>query len=203
MPLPKWPPSCPLLSTVSIFQLIQMTLDPFTSQQEKASPGSKTAHSLATPSRSSFASADLSNFPFLDLTVLTNPPSDVRGFPGSSLIDMQSSLSSSRLTTLRTYFTGYKQIQTLTLDDAPGRGLPQCPSYTTRPFCSYSVMQWIPHVFILQTVSILTLVFVTVCGQKPQKVVAFVNPTTSFWAEMYIPWHTALQSLINSCWNND
>lgn len=66
-----------------------MTLDPLTCWQEKASPHSKTAHSLVTPSRSSFASADSSNFWFPDLTLVTNPPSDVRGFCGSSWTDRE------------------------------------------------------------------------------------------------------------------
>lgn len=73
----------------SIFQFLQMTADPFTCQQEKASPGSRTAHSLATPSRSSFASADPSKFWSPDMMTLpTNPSSEVRDFHGSSLIDM-------------------------------------------------------------------------------------------------------------------
>jgi hypothetical protein len=51
--LAKQPPFCPLPATGSIFSLFHIILDPFTGQQEKVSPGSKTAHSLASPSRSS------------------------------------------------------------------------------------------------------------------------------------------------------
>lgn len=46
-------------------------------------------HTLVTPSRSSFASADSSNFWFPDLTLVTNPPSHVRGFCGSSWMDRE------------------------------------------------------------------------------------------------------------------
>lgn len=85
-------------------QRFQMTVGSFYLAAGKGVSASKTAHSLATPSRSSFASADPSKFWFPDLIILTNPPSDVRERFSWLLTQWQleSSVSSSRLTTLHT-----------------------------------------------------------------------------------------------------
>lgn len=102
-----------------------MTLDPLTCRQEKASPLSKTAHSLVTPSRSSFASADSSNFWFPDLTLVTNPPSDVRGFCGSSWTDSEGV----QCPALHILHWVQRNINSPARSRALGQGAPQGTSY--------------------------------------------------------------------------
>lgn len=83
--LAQQPPSCPLAPHRVYLSALPNDTGSLDLPAGKGVSGSKTAHSLVTPSRSSFPSADPSNFWFPDLTLLTNLPSDVRGFRGFSL----------------------------------------------------------------------------------------------------------------------